>query len=133
MGKKFDELFAQKWRAGLRAKNTCLKIGLLFHALINLPKNKNTIFGAIRFEKNMIFFNFAARHFVITSDLLLKNWLVISRFINWDMPGLFFVYFCLCKQSLQCLQKINRKMSIQYMVLRFEPMTFRIKVSSHNQ
>ena len=45
---------------------------------------------------------------------------------KWAIPGLFFVYFCLFKQTLQFLQQIYVKMSIQYTVLGFEPTTFRI-------
>ena len=40
-------------------------------------------------------------------------------------PGLICVYFCLFKQTLQFLKQMYVKMSIQYMVLGFEPTTFR--------
>ena len=45
---------------------------------------------------------------------------------NWANPGLFFIYFCLFKHTLQFLQQINVKivMSIQYMVPGFELTTF---------
>ena len=47
--------------------------------------------------------------------------------------GLFFVYFCLFKQTLQFLQQINvEKMSIQYTVLGFELTIFGTWVSFHN-
>ena len=53
---------------------------------------------------------------------------------KWAIPGLFFVYFCLFKQTLQFLQKNKgEKMSIQYMALGFELMTFGTRVSSNNQ
>ena len=45
---------------------------------------------------------------------------------KWAIPGLFFVYFSLFKQTLQFLYQIFvNKMSIQYLVLGFEPTTFR--------
>ena len=40
-----------------------------------------------------------------------------NSLIKWAIPGLFFVYFCLFKQTLQFLQQIN--------VLGFKPTTFR--------
>ena len=46
--------------------------------------------------------------------------------------GLFFIYFRLFKQTLQFLLQYMWKMSIQYMVVRFEPKVFRTRVSSHN-
>ena len=47
--------------------------------------------------------------------------------------GLFFVYFCLFKQTLQILQQIWMwKMSIQYPALGFELTTFWLQVSSIN-
>ena len=44
----------------------------------------------------------------------------------WDNHGLFSFIFCLFKQTIQFLQQINVKkvMSIQYMALRFKPMTY---------
>ena len=50
---------------------------------------------------------------------------------KWANPGLFFVYF----RSFQTNNFYNKymwKMSIQYMVPRFEPTTFGTQVSSHN-
>ena len=43
---------------------------------------------------------------------------------KWANPGLFFVYFRLFKQTLQFLQQINVKMSIQYPAPGFELTTF---------
>ena len=40
------------------------------------------------------------------------------------ITGLFFVYFRFNKQTIQFLQQIHVKMSIQYTVLRFKPTTF---------
>ena len=45
---------------------------------------------------------------------------------------LFFIYFRPLKPTLQFLQQINVKTSIQYTVLEFEHTTYRIRVSSHN-
>ena len=45
-------------------------------------------------------------------------------FKNWVIPGLFFVYFPLFKQTIQFLQQIDVKKSIQYMELGFKPTTF---------
>ena len=47
-------------------------------------------------------------------------------------PGLFFVYFCLFKQTLQFLQQKMEKMYIQYTALWFKHTTFRTRVSSDN-
>ena len=33
----------------------------------------------------------------------------LTTFFKWANPGLFFVYFCLFKQTLQFLQQINVK------------------------
>ena len=49
---------------------------------------------------------------------------IISFLKKWANPGLFFVYFRLFKQTLQFLQQINVKMSIQYPALGFELTTF---------
>ena len=50
------------------------------------------------------------------------------------IPGLFFVYFRLFKQTLQFLQQIYMKnvMTIQYMASGFKPTTFGTRVSSLN-
>ena len=48
----------------------------------------------------------------------------VILFLKWANPGLFFVYFRLFKHTLQFLQQINVKMSIQYTVLGFELTTF---------
>ena len=71
---------------------------------------------------------------------LLPQWRKFERsisveFFKWSNTVLFFVFFRLFKQTLQFLQQIGtcEKMSIQYLVLEFEPTTFRIWVSSHNQ
>ena len=57
----------------------------------------------------------------------------LSGFFKWANPGLFFVYFGLFKQTLQIFTtNICEKMSIQYTVPGFEPMTFRMQVSSRN-
>ena len=58
------------------------------------------------------------------------NYIII--FLKMDRPGLFFVYFCLFKQTLQFFKQINVKMSIQFMILRFEPATFRTRVTYHD-
>ena len=49
---------------------------------------------------------------------------IIIIFFKWDKPGLFFVYFGSFQTNINTiLQQINVKnvMSIQYMVLGFEP------------
>ena len=50
-------------------------------------------------------------------------------------PGRFFVYFrsFSIKHHYNCYSKLMGKMSIQYTVLRFKPITFRNCVSSRNQ
>ena len=61
----------------------------------------------------------------------------ISTFLflkKWANPGLFFVYFWSFQTNTITIFTTNtcEKMSIQYMVLEFEPTTFRMRVSSHN-
>ena len=46
-------------------------------------------------------------------------------FKKMDHTRFLFIYFRLFKQTLQFLQKICEKMSIQYTVLVIEPKTFR--------
>ena len=54
-------------------------------------------------------------------------------FLNGAIPGLFFIYFRVFKQTLQFLQQIGVwKKSIQYTVPGFEPTTFVKWVSFHN-
>ena len=51
----------------------------------------------------------------------------VYSFFKWANPGLFLIYFHLFKNTLQILQQTGtyvKKMSIQYMVLGFELMTF---------
>ena len=45
-------------------------------------------------------------------------------FLKGANPGLFFIYFCLFKQTIQFLQQINVKMASQYSALGFELTTF---------
>ena len=47
-------------------------------------------------------------------------------------PALFFIYFRLFKHTLQFLQQINVKKSIQYIALGLEPTTIVTLVSFHN-
>ena len=55
-----------------------------------------------------------------------------NQFFKCAIPGLFFVYFLLLKQTFQFLSnKYLWKMSVQYMVLGFELTTIRTWVSSH--
>ena len=56
----------------------------------------------------------------------------LNFFKKWVIPGLFFVYYNLFKQILHFVHQVMWKMTIQYMVLGFEPKTFRTWVSSHN-
>ena len=58
---------------------------------------------------------------------------VINIFL-WAIPGIFLIYFCLFKLTIQFLQQIYVKnvMSIKYMALGFKLMTFGTQVSSHN-
>ena len=57
----------------------------------------------------------------------------IRIFLNGAIPGLFFIYFLVFKQTLQFLQQIGVwKKSIQYTVPGFEPTTFVKWVSFHN-
>ena len=52
---------------------------------------------------------------------------------KWANPGLFFVYFQSFQTNITIFTtNICEKMSIQYTVPGFEPMTFGLWVSSHN-
>ena len=44
------------------------------------------------------------------------------KFKKWTIPGLFFIYFCLFKQTLQIY--VKNVMSIHYTAPGFEPTTF---------
>ena len=59
-------------------------------------------------------------------------WRLNSFLKKWANLGLFFVYFCLFKQTLQFLQQKMWKMSIQYPAPGFELTTFWLRVSSLN-
>ena len=57
----------------------------------------------------------------------------VDLFLKRAIPGLSFLFiFVPLKPTLQFLQQINVKTSIQYTVLEFEHTTYRIRVSSHN-
>ena len=59
-------------------------------------------------------------------SLFANNFFVFHFYFNkWAIHGLFFIYFRLFKPTLQFLQQICIKKSIQYMLLGFEPTTFR--------
>ena len=57
----------------------------------------------------------------LSVQLTLSACITLSSLIRFY---LFLIYFRLFKQTIQFLQQINVKMSIQYLVLGFEPMTF---------
>ena len=61
----------------------------------------------------------------------MRSELAMIIFFKWANPGLFFVYFW-SYQTIQFLQQINVKMSIQYKVPGFQPMTFQTGDVTHN-
>ena len=61
----------------------------------------------------------------LTKDKRDQNHLETIWFFKWAIPGIFFVYFRLFKQTLQFVATNMWKISIQYMVLGFKPTTFR--------
>ena len=69
----------------------------------------------------------------LTHRLRLKHCINTTLFFyKWANPGLFFIYFWSFQKTIQFLQQMYIKISIQYTVPRFEPTTFGTWVSSLN-